>query len=307
MLPGDVALSNCGVAARRWNRLANEIGAVVHCAADVNLLKSYEMLRAANVQGTFELLKFCLEGAAKHFIYASTLSVFVATDRCQGKLCESDDHCDTSAVFGGYAQSKWAAEALVREARFPADRLSVFRFGLLGMDSRTGLASERDLLTSAIRGLCQLGCISDCLPELCFDLTPVDFAAEAMVHLAFSLRVTSAPRIYHIANPPSVSLRRLTACLRSVQPNLATVPHQEFCRRIAAVAEEAHPLGWLGLRRWISGDQSPTFDRAVNLFQATGVEFDMANTVNGLKNCDIVCPPADDRLLTQLIRRILKT
>ena len=46
--------------------------------------------------------------------YASTLSVFVATDRNAGVVRPNDDLGETREVYGGYAQSKYVAERYLR-------------------------------------------------------------------------------------------------------------------------------------------------------------------------------------------------
>ncbi|MEA2695592.1 MAG: hypothetical protein QOJ16_4979, partial [Acidobacteriota bacterium] len=74
-LPGDLARPRLGLSEARFTTLAREIGAVFHNGAQVHFLKPYEALRAANVEGTREVIRHaCARGVALHSV--STLSVF---------------------------------------------------------------------------------------------------------------------------------------------------------------------------------------------------------------------------------------
>src|SRR5207244_2341392 len=88
---GDIAQPHFGLAATEWQTLTHEIDAVYHIGALVNMVSPYEALRAANVVSACEVLKFLAEGKPKRLHYASTLSVFVATDRNTGICLEDDD------------------------------------------------------------------------------------------------------------------------------------------------------------------------------------------------------------------------
>src|SRR5262249_5166679 len=149
----------------------------------VNLVLPYSVLRPANVLGTHEVLHFLGTGRCKRLHYASTLSVFVASDRNRGQLLESDRLTDTRWVYGGYAQSKWAAEWLRRAAEGAAGPVAHYRLGLITGDSRTGQAPGRDFLTLFLRGLVGLDGVPALETELFLDITPVDFAAAALAHL----------------------------------------------------------------------------------------------------------------------------
>ncbi|MCP3802193.1 AMP-binding protein [Allokutzneria sp. A3M-2-11 16] len=85
-----------GLDVRTWQDLAR-VDAIYHCAAEVSLLRGYDSVRAANVEGTRSLLRLAAAGAPSRFHYVSTVSVL--TER-----------------HTGYQQSKWVAEQLVLEA-----------------------------------------------------------------------------------------------------------------------------------------------------------------------------------------------
>ena len=80
-IPGDLSLPKGGLDDATWNSLAREMDAIYHCAACVNMVLSYPDMRAMNVGSGLTLLKLACEGKRKALHNASTLSVFVATDK----------------------------------------------------------------------------------------------------------------------------------------------------------------------------------------------------------------------------------
>ncbi len=183
VIASDVTAPRLGVGEALWEELARTATAIVHCAADVSLAKPYRALRAANVDGTARVLELAAAGRAEVH-HASTLSVFVGSDRAPGVLRESDALETAGRLHGGYAQSKWAAEWLAREAG-----ASVYRFGLLTGDTRTGRAPPRDWLTWFLRGLARVGAVPRLDRELRVDITPIDHASRA-----FAALIVGAPR-----------------------------------------------------------------------------------------------------------------
>jgi myxalamid-type nonribosomal peptide synthetase MxaA len=256
-----------GLDARAWRGLEDRIDAVYHCAARVHVALPFEALHATNLRGVREVLRFAAAGRPKRFHYASTLSVFVSTDRDRGAMREDDDLSRTRRVYGGYAQTKWAAERLVREAG-PA---WIYRFGLL-----TGPGRPRDLLNLFLASIRAIGCAPRDGRALRVDVTPAGYAAAAMAAIALG----APPGTYHVANPRSLSLGDLARRL-----GLPEVGRREWRRRAGG------SLADLALRRRLEGDGRR---RDVDLFQATGARFRMQNTEAALAGRGLACPsPAE--------------
>ena len=138
-------------------------------------MATYERIRSTNVFGTEEILRFCLEGRAKKLHYASTLSVFVASDRKDEVFYERDELKDNCMVFGGYGQSKYAAELLLRSVSPCLPLVTIHRFGLL-----TGEGNPNCI----VKRLLQNGEVIPKEKDVKVDITPVEYAAEVMVLLA---------------------------------------------------------------------------------------------------------------------------
>ncbi len=173
IVAGDISVDRFGLSGARWDELARSVDHVFHVAAEVSYARSHRDLREANVVGTARVLELAARGGAA-FAHASTLDVI------DGAL----------EVRGGYAQSKWAAEWLVRRSREGACPTSIHRFGLLAASDAT-LARPRDeLLARFLWRTRDHGVDPELLRDGAIDLEPVDHAAAAMVHFALDAEVT---------------------------------------------------------------------------------------------------------------------
>ncbi|HET6247809.1 MAG TPA: non-ribosomal peptide synthetase [Tepidisphaeraceae bacterium] len=308
---GDIEMPRLGLNDADWEYLARDADTIYHCAARVNMVDSYQTLRAANVAANGEILRLMSHGRPKRLHYASTLSVFVATDRNTGVCLESDTLSQTQTVFGGYAQSKWAGEVLLRNADDGAGSISYYRLGLITADSQNGFAPAGEQFGLFVRSLAAAGCVPNDAPDdLAIDITPVDFAAKALARL--SLRPNALPATFHIANPTSLTLGGLIAAMGEFGIPIERVSRAEWEDRIANTGSGKND-GWaayLGLCRASCGrggaDESFAMYRTMDLFQATGVKFDMQNTLGALAGSGIVCRPADKKLLHLYLRNILR-
>ena len=220
---GDLEQPRFGLSQRKWDELAARVDCVHHCAAWVHSVLPYSTLRGANLLGTAEVLRFTRTGRPKRLHYASTLSVFVDTDRNTGTAMEDDDLTSTKWVRGGYAQSKWAAERLLRLAGGP---VSFYRLGLITGDTVGGKMPGRDELSLFLRRLAKGG-EYPVGGEWFIDITPVDYAAAAMAQLSLAGDGT-----FHIANPRPASLADLVAAMSdsgvSLVPTTASVGMEIF-------------------------------------------------------------------------------
>lgn len=295
---GDIALPNLGMKMEEWERLSGQVSSIYHCAAEVNLLKNYEQLKETNLNGTIEVAKLAYSKHRKYFYYASTLSVFVASDQAVGNCLESWQLENSGMIYGGYAQTKWAAEYYLRQ--FKDLHADIFRFGLITGHSESGKLSTHDYLKMFIRGLCIIGKIPKNSDQALFlDCTPVDYAAKAMVYLS----LLKEGNTYHIANTKGFSLVMIVETLKKIGVQL-----EEVSLKMWADSEYQSPeasAAYMALCRVIPERSSFQRYRAMDLFQATDVFFDQRNTSQGLESSSIACPSANEALLEKYLEQIL--
>ncbi|MCA9135864.1 MAG: AMP-binding protein [Planctomycetales bacterium] len=314
---GDICRERLGLCQSQWARLTDGVSDVFHCAAEVHLLKDFEALRPANFDSILEIARFAAEGRPKSIRYASTLSVFASTNRGQRCYVEEDRLDQSADVFGGYGQSKWAAERLLWTIA-PTPSPTLIRFGLLTGDTQRGIGPPQDQLGMLTRGLARLGKYPAGIEELCFDVTPVDVAARSAVRLALGNHTGS----FHICGPESVTMSRWIDAMRrsgivldAEEPDLffqSAGCYQENLSRDGQPAIDV-AAACLALRFRTGRDDQPakvsawdqSCDRSLDLFLATNTRFDAREAERVLMTFDEWIPFADDALLDRMVRVML--
>ena len=146
---GDLEKPNLGIKVQVWQRLAEEIDAIIHNGARVHWVLPYSALKAANVNSTFSLIRLCSQGKAKRFGFVSSTSVldtehyFNLSDKLRNSghrgISESDSlDGSCKGLATGYGQSKWVSEYLTREAGRRGLKGSIIRPGYITGDSLSG-------------------------------------------------------------------------------------------------------------------------------------------------------------------------
>jgi len=178
---GDVSKDNLGMTEIDYNKLVNEVDTVYHCAAEVNNIKSYNQMFNSNVQSTVNMAKFVFEGRDKTLHYASTLSVYVSSDKLDNSVFGEDRlENDGHRLYSGYAQTKWLSEYYLNNLQEKTNNIFIYRFGLLTAPLSNPEQRGKGFLNQTVEDLREIGSIPKSDIELSMDLTPLD-AAEIVV------------------------------------------------------------------------------------------------------------------------------
>jgi amino acid adenylation domain-containing protein/thioester reductase-like protein len=236
-VPGDLGEPLFGLDEGDFDALAREVDHIIHPGAVVNLLYPYSGLKDPNVGGTREVLRLACRHGARPVHYVSTNGIFPP----DMGLCEED--VDLDGLAGerndGYGQSKWVSEKLVREAEGRGLPVSVYRPGNVSGHSETGASNPRDLLGAVIVESLRLGCAPE-IEDWRMEMTPVDFVAAAMVHIASD--PDSYGGTYHLANPEPPLADDVFDLLEEQGYPLERVPFDDWLQRIDTdPAEEGTP------------------------------------------------------------------
>jgi nucleoside-diphosphate-sugar epimerase len=155
---------------------------VLHCAASISFDMPLEEARAINVEGTREVIGFAREckalGRLERFVHVSTAYVsgrYAGTFR-ERQLVAGQEFRNT------YEQTKWEAEQVVRAAGDLAP--AVARPSIVMGESDTGWTPAFNVLYWPLRAFSR-GLFTEipALPEAHVDVVPVDYVADALVHL----------------------------------------------------------------------------------------------------------------------------
>ncbi len=199
VLKGDLSLPGLGLSGQEYEELAENVGHIIHLAADIRLDEPLDQLRKINVEGVKHLLELAsrihlLHGLSR-FSYVST--AYVAGAR-RGSVSESD-LTDRYGFSNHYEQSKYEGELLVRKA---AEELpvSVFRPGMVVGDSRNGMIKTFNTLYFPLRlyltGKLKFFPVN---PSMKINMVPCDYVVEAIAELTFD--PAAAGLCFHLTLP----------------------------------------------------------------------------------------------------------
>lgn len=293
---GDIGEEYLGLSLDIYATLTQIIDIVYHCAAKVNMVLTYEQLKNINLLGTKRILEFCITTKKKQLHYASTLSVFVATDFNQGEVFENDRLDNVKYIYGGYGQTKFAAEKYLLNVPPEICDIYIYRFGLITGDSDTGISAANDFLGMFIRGAQSLHNLPiDESNKLAVDITPIDYAAATMAKISIN---KSKERIFHIANDNPLFYNQFVQFLKEENIIQDIFPYSDWkssidSKKFLTRNEQSCILALcrLNLEKYEA-------QRYMDLFQATNIKFNNQNTktINS-----IPCPCADEKLIKKYI------
>jgi thioester reductase-like protein len=181
-VPGDLTSPGLGVRPIDRTALAEEVGAVLHCAASISFDLPLEEARAINVEGTREVIGFAREakalGRLERFLHVSTAYVsgtHPSTFR-ERQLAAGQEFRNT------YEQTKWEAEHVVGAAGDLAPAIA--RPSIVMGESNSGWTPAFNVLYWPLRAFSRG--LFESVPareQGRVDVVPVDYVADALVHM----------------------------------------------------------------------------------------------------------------------------
>jgi len=179
---GDVTSDGLGINSAVRTSLAEDVGAILHCAASISFDMPLDEARAINVEGTREVIGFAREckalGRLERFVHVSTAYV---SGKFEGTFRERQ--LDAGQEFRNtYEQTKWEAEHIVRDATDLAPAIA--RPSIVMGESDSGWTPAFNVLYWPLRAFSR-GLFDEipALPTAHVDVVPVDYVADALVRL----------------------------------------------------------------------------------------------------------------------------
>ncbi len=307
-MAGDLAAPRYGLSEAAFRALGEGVDAVYHCGAWVNFNYPYKLLQPANVLGTIEALRLAALGRAKPLHFISSIAATPEGDhgfREHPVVYEDADSESIEGLFGGYGETKWVCERLIRIARSRGLPVAIYRPGVLAGHSRTGIGNTRDMVWSIIKSCIQMGVHP--IDEYRLDVTPVDYVATAIVHL--SLDAMNANGLFQLPHPNPPTYQRIYEIVRSYGYPLEPIPFRRWVERVMEVArvDSANALApFVGV--------AENYDKLAEKAKIEGADgrlkdivFDGTNTRAGLAGSGIVCPELDEELVGRYLDAFVRS
>lgn len=229
IITGELTEERFALPADVYQEMCERVSRVFHCAADVRHYAIEEELLKTNVMGTKRVLEFAAASGAAlmHMSTISTSGSQLTADSKQPYLFEEMDlNVGQDWQENPYVKSKVIAEKLIDDAVQTGLSANVFRIGRLAANSYNGRFQknpESNAYYRLIKGILELGVISDTFYHQRIELTPVNQAAEAVVRLSAATGGT-----YHIYSPYEVEIGVLAEACTPIE----RVTEREFEERL---------------------------------------------------------------------------
>jgi thioester reductase-like protein len=283
---GDLAMPFLGLETSRFSELASRIDVIYHCGAWVNHLYPYSVLRATNVSGTLEVIRLAAAYKTKPVHFVSTF--FHAQSGLDGNGMQGHNR-----FADGYVQSKWIAEKMVEQAGARGLPVCIFRPSRITGQQQTGVSNLHDFMNLLIKGCVQLGKVPKWgrMEEY---LTPVDYVAGAIVYLSRHRgNYGKAFDLIHSHNPVSWD-EILFDWLKSLGFNLHQISYSDWRTELSGQPTNAlYPFFSL-----FPDQENFINDGETGAPPGDGRRSkDSQNTLTGLANSGLVCPPLSQELL----------
>ena len=302
--PGDLTEPGLGLEPGRAEELADALDLVIHSAAQVNFLYPYEALRRANVEGTRQLIRLAA-GRAVPLHFFSTIAVLAGFGTAGVRHVTEGlplDHADQLTM--GYAESKWVAEEVLRDAADQGLPVAVYRPYEITGDRHTGACNTDTAICSLFKTITETGLAPD-IP-LPLDFVPVDFLTEAVVHIATTHRATH--RTYHMTNPRPASLHDMLDRMDTGGHRIHRLPYEEWVGELVRHVAQ-HPTSPTAPFVSLCVDRCKQADMSVKemYFEGTFPTVGRDNVEHDLADTGLHCPPVDAELLDRYLEYFYTT
>jgi len=283
-ISGDLSEPLFGLAEKKFNDLADNIDAVYHNGAHINTIYSYPRLKAANVNGTREILKLAGRGEKKSVHFISTVAVFYGQNRSY--VSEDDRPKIAEDLKWGYRRTKQVGEKMMIDARKEGIPASIYRISRIMGHSETGVIHNlNDFLCSMIKGCIVLGTYPDI--DIRLNLTPVDYVAGAIRYLANKKDLRN--NTFHIVNPRAISWNEWFDTIRSLGYTLKKVSYKKWIEELLNQRNHPENKFFMLLRLLLNSPKS--------LF-SEDLLFDNRRVMEALAGSSISCPPMDKKIVS---------
>ncbi len=303
-IPGDLRMPRLGLDRLRYEMLAQSADAIYHCGTSMNHLETYEMAKAANVEGVRALLELASAHRSKVFNYISTLGVFSSATSSAPRVLQERSPIDYERHFTelGYVASKWVGEKLTMLADQRNVPCNIFRVGLVWADTQQGRYDELQrgyrMLKSAL--LCGYG-----IENYRFEMapTPVDYVARAIVFL--SSRHADGHGTFHIAASHQPIDGLFERCNEIIGTSLELLPMYDWIGEIKRLHLAGRSLPIAPLMAFAFSMNEAAF-YAAQRNSVGNVRIACERTHSELRRAGILMPVLDDELLRASVNSMLQ-
>jgi amino acid adenylation domain-containing protein/thioester reductase-like protein len=295
VIPGALDRPHFGLSDAQYERLSTQLDAIYHNGAMVNFVYPYHALKPVNVLSTHEILRLASTNKLKPVHFVSSPSVFMKGDLRENGLCYENADLEAAGVpFGGYGQSKWVAEGLVRAAAGRGLPVTIFRPDNILGDRRNGILNTNDMTYSLVRAIFKLRSVPDV--EIMGGIVPVDFVSESLIYL--SNQPNSFGKTFHLSSLEQSNFIEIFAMITEMGLPIQQIPFSQWKRDYYNLAKQYPQEAFHAFLPLI--DQVGTGRLALP-------QLDLSNTLAGLEGSTITPPLINAELIETYVKYFVKS
>ncbi|UNZ21039.1 amino acid adenylation domain-containing protein [Streptomyces sp. 891-h] len=301
--PAELSAPGLGLCEDHARKLSGHLDLIVHAAAQVNFLYPYEQLRAANVEGTREIVRLAAPRRVPvHFV--SSIAVAAGFGSAGVRHLDEDrplEYADRLTM--GYAESKWVGERLLQDAADAGLPVAVHRPYEITGERHTGICNTQTAICSLFRAIAEIGLAPDL--DLPLDFVPVDHVAEALTHIV--LTRPAERHVYHLTNPRPAALADMVERMRAAGYRIGTLPYADWVGALVRHVAE-NPTSPTAPFVPLCVDQAHKSRLSVKELYVNGVfpQLGRRNVERALAGSGLHCPPVDDALLDRYLEHFFQ-
>ncbi len=141
---GDILESNFGLDTTTFEQLCAEVDHVFHFAATMNWVTPFNQNTIANIEALKTSIAFCCNKRLKKLHYASSMGLWTLLNHKEDSILETHIHDQANELPGGYFQSKWVSEKILKKASDMGLPVNIYRIGDVKGNSTDGLGDPNN-------------------------------------------------------------------------------------------------------------------------------------------------------------------
>lgn len=282
---GDIMKEDFGLSKMVFEKLTNDVHHVFHFAATMNWVNPFNTSTVKNIEALHTILRLCSSHHGKKLHYASSMGLWALLNHKSETILESDLHARGEELPGGYFQSKWISEHVLKLAEEAGIPINVYRIGDVKGDSQNGLGDPHNLGNLFMQYFIQKGlAVDSSIPQLNF--IPVDYLTKAIV----AIIKNDGAGTFQFSNTELISFKDIYNEAKSAGHTIELIGMDQWLEVL-----EVDPLETAKLLRPIFRTFRPYSGAAPTSYYKIGMDMfrknhDTTNTDRALAGEDIKCP-----------------
>jgi len=240
VITGDLTLDKFGLDNEEYFALAQNIDAVINCAAYVKHFGNLDKFKKINVDTVSNLINLCIN-EDKELYHVSTLSVCgnileggqVAQNIDYEKIFEESDLYFGQNLNNAYVYSKYLAEVNIIDKLSDGLKATIIRVGNLTgrySDGKFQPNVEENAFANRIKAFTYMNCIPESLLGFNVEFTPIDYTADAICRMIFKAR--NKMLIVHVYNNNYVNMTSVIHALSKNNIKVDILKEQNFSNKL---------------------------------------------------------------------------